>query len=45
MTFSAIAAMVTATTLSGKLGQFFSISTPKVDGAKSTVDITWDKEQ
>lgn len=24
--------------------KFFSISTPKVDGAKSTVDITWDKE-
>ena len=44
-TFSAIAANGDGSDIEWQVEpKFFSISTPKVDGAKSTVDITWDKE-
>ena len=45
-TFSAIAANGDGSDIEWQVEpKFFSISTPKVDGAKSTVDITWDKEK
>ena len=44
-TFSAIAVNGDGSDIEWQVEpKFFSISTPKVDGAKSTVDITWDKE-
>ena len=44
-TFSAIAANGDGSDIEWQVEpRFFSISTPKVDGAKSTVYITWDKE-
>ena len=44
-TFSAIAANGDGSDIEWQVEpKFFSISTPKVDGSKSTVDITWDKE-